>query len=27
MALTYEELMRCWVKGFRNGNVRKLSKL
>ena len=27
MALTYEELMRCWVKGFRNGNIRKLNRL
>ncbi|RLI26907.1 hypothetical protein DRO58_05170 [Candidatus Bathyarchaeota archaeon] len=27
MALSYEELRKCWVKGFRNGNVRKLSRL
>ena len=27
MALTYEELMRCWVRGFRNGNIRKLNRL
>jgi len=27
MALTYEELMRCWIKGFRNGNIRKLNRL
>jgi len=27
MALTYEELRKCWVKGFRNGNVRKLNRL
>ncbi|RLE90933.1 MAG: hypothetical protein DRN04_13985 [Thermoprotei archaeon] len=27
MALSYEELRKCWVKGFRNGNVRRLSRL
>jgi len=27
MALTYEELRRCWVKGLRNGNIRKLNRL
>ena len=25
--LTYEELRKCWVKGFRNGNIRKLNRL
>ena len=27
IALTYKELRKCWIKGLRNGNVRKLSRL
>lgn len=27
MALTYEELKKCWIKGFRNGNIKKLNRL
>ena len=27
MALAYEELIKCWVKGFRNGNIKKLNRL
>ena len=27
MVITYEELKKCWIKGFRNGNIRKLDRL
>ena len=27
MALTYEELKKCWIRGFRNGNIKKLNRL